>query len=340
MQIMSRDRVILLFVGVSVFLQLGTLWQLVAPVSNVFTSPVVWLSIHCVTAVLYGLSSGYWLGLKTALNPISVAFLMGVMALCMPGIGGVAALVSIVVANKIWLNRSAESTDFVVTENTPLPFTTPIGRKATLPDSRGFVEQLRYSSDTESLYQKVLSSGNIRNSISVSVLREAVTHSDERIRLTAYQILDRKVNELNAEIQRLEAHAVSVHSDSRGITWLQVANNYWELLTLERGDAVARAQLLKKAIQAASNSVAHDSKNRNAYLVLGRVCLEDRNVDLAAESLQQSIDLGMPRDKVVPYLAEAAFGRRDFKKVKQLLASLDDAFKQCPPLKQVVEYWA
>ena len=112
------------------------------------------------------------------------------------------------------------------------------------------------------------------------------------------------------------------------------------MLTLERGDTVAREQLLKKAIHAATQSVAFDRENRNAHLVLGRVCVENRNYDLAAKALQESLNLGMPRDKVVPYLAEVAFGRREFKKVQQLLGSLDDAFKQYPPLKQIVEYWA
>lgn len=337
---MPRNLLLPIAVGVAACFQLATLWQLIAPLSDTLSAPVVWLSLHLVTSTLFGLFSGYWLGAITSLKSGSTAFFMGGMTLCMPGIGGIAALVSILVANKVWLNRSAEATDFVVTDNTPLPFTTPMGRKASKPDSRGFVEQLRYSTDNDDLYQKVLSSSNIRNSISVSVLREAVTHSDERIRLTAYQILDRKVNEINAEIQRLEARANSGGFGSQGITWLQIANNYWELLTLERGDAVARKQLLKKAIHAATQCVAQDPKNRNAHLVLGRVCLENREYDLAAAALQQSLKLGMPRDKVVPYLAEVAFGRREFQKVRQLLASLDDAFKQYPPLKQVVEYWA
>ena len=337
---MSRDLLLILAVIVASCLQLVILWQLVAPASDVFASPIVWLLLHVTTSALFGLFAGLWLGGRTALKWRSISIFMGFMAFCMPGIGGAAALASIFIANSVWLSRSAEVTDYVVTENTPLPFTTPIGRKALVPDGRGFVEQLRYSSDTDDLYQKVLSSSNIRNSISESVLREAVTHSDERIRLTAYQILDRKVNELNAEIQRLEARSKEMAWGEQGIVWLQISSNYWELLTLERGDEVARKQLLKKAIHAATMSVSQDQNNRNAHLVLGRISLENRDYDLASAALQQSISLGMPRDKVVPYLAEAAFGRREFNKVQQLLSSLDDAFKQYPPLKQVVEYWA
>jgi len=193
--------------------------------------------------------------------------------------------------------------------------------------------------DAETMYQKVLSSSYIRNSLSVDVLREAVSNSDERIRLTAYQILDRKVNELNAEIQRLEKSAASQDSKSSATTWLQIANNYWELLTIEKSDPIARKQLLKKSIEAAKRSVSENEENRNAHLVLGRVCLAASDYNAAEKALMRSLALGMPRDKVVPYLAEVAYCKREFRKVHQLLRTLDDSFKQYPPLKQVAEYW-
>ncbi len=337
---MSRDRLLLVLIILVSLLQLLLVWQLISPSLEIFASKWVWLTLHSVTAALFGCCAGYWMGANTQLKSKPVAFYMGIMALCMPGVGGAAALVSAWIGYRVWVNREADLNDFVVTENTSLPFTTPIGRKASVPDSRGFVEQLRYSDDSDNLYQKVLSSSYIRNSISVDVLREAVSHSDERIRLTAYQILDRKVNDLNAEIQRLETLASNNSSDSLGIMWLQIANNYWELLTLERGDAVARRQLLKKAVAAAKKSVGFDSENRNAQLVLGRVCIAHGDFDTAEIALEKALTLGMPTDKVVPYMAEVAFGKREFKKVQQLLASLDDAFKQYPPLKQVAEYWA
>jgi len=336
----SRDLIFLPLSLLSACAQMVLLWQLVSPAYPFLESPFTWLALHVVTAVLFGFSSGYWLGGNTPLKATSSAYLLAIIAIAMPGVGGMSAFIAIAIGHRVWEQRELDVTDFVVTENIALPFTTPIGRKAMVPDSRGFVEQLRYSDDSDLLYQKVLSSGYIRNSISVGVLREAVTHSDERIRLTAYQILDRKINELNTEIQRLEEQAGDGDAESQGTTWLLIANNYWELLTLESGDAVARQQLLIKAIYAARKSVSKDSNNRNAHLVLGRAQLTNREFNAADVSLQRAMSLGMPADKVVPYLAEAAFGKREFKKVKQLLGSLDDAFKSYPPLKQVAEYWS
>ncbi len=320
-------------------LQLLLLWQLLSPWFEILEHSLIWLGLHALSAAAFGWVTGNWIASFTNIEAKPTSWFLGIMTLCMPGVGGISSLIALIVAYRVWKNRDAESTDFVITENTDLPFTTPSGRKASVPDSRGFVEQLRYSKDSDALYQKVLSSSYIRNSISVDVLREAVKHSDERIRLTAYQILDRKVNALNAEIQRLEAVAQKGSQSARSTTWLQIANNYWELLTLERGDEVARKQLLKKAISSAKQSVNEDRTNRNAFLVLGRVSLAAGELNAADVAFQKAMALGMPADKVVPYLAEVAFGKRDFRKVQQLLDSLDDAFKKYPPLRQVVEYW-
>jgi len=336
----SRDIALFPITVIAALLQLFLLSQLVYPLVGVLANPVFWLAFHVASAVFFGLAAGYWLGAHTDLKSSSAAVMLGIMALCMPGVGGIAAFLAVSIGHHVWEKRAAEITDLVVTENIALPFTTPIGRRASVPDSRGFIEQLRYSDDSDALYQKVLSSGYIRNSISVGVLREAVTHSDERIRLTAYQILDRKVNDLNSEIQRLEAEADTGDIESQGTTWLQVANNYWELLTLENSDLVARQQLLKKVIDSAKKSVSCNSENRNAHLVLGRACLADKKFNQADVAFQRAMSLGMPADKVVPYLAEVAFGKREFGKVKKLLESLDNAFKEYPPLKQVTEYWS
>lgn len=337
---MWRNSLLLPLIVVAACLQMIIVWQLIAPSIPLLASPVGWLAVHAVTAVLFGCVAGVWIGAFSQLNAKAMAVFIACCGLFMPGVGGLSCFIALAVAHRVWVRRESDVTDYVVTENTALPFTTPIGRKAMVPDSRGFVEQLRYSKDADAMYQKVLSSSYIRNSLSVDVLREAVSNQDERIRLTAYQILDRKVNDLNAEIQRLEKNAQSQDARNSSNTWLQIANNYWELLTIERSDPIARKQLLKKSVEAAKRSVNENTNNRNAYLVLGRTCLASSNYEQAESALLTSLKLGMPKDKVVPYLAEVAFGKREFKNVHLLLNTLDNSFKQYPPLKQVSEYWA
>jgi len=93
-------------------------------------------------------------------------------------------------------------------------------------DSRGFVEQLIFSNQTNALYKKVLASDNIQSSLSVAALKQGVKHSNEQIRLTAYQILDKKATNLNRQIQQLEDLAQGQGVEDQSNTWLQIASNY------------------------------------------------------------------------------------------------------------------
>ena len=59
----------------------------------------------------------------------------------------------------------------------------------------------------------------------------------------------------------------------------------------------------------------------------------------AGEAFKHALHLGMPKEKVMPYLAEVAFNKREFGLVAEYLAVIDDAFKAYPPLKHVAGYW-
>lgn len=250
------------------------------------------------------------------------------------------------VAGSMWygLKRADERQRLVnywqLTKNPELPFTTPIGRRVGAYDSRGFVEQLTFDQDTDGLYRKVLAAANVRSSLSVDALKTAVQHQEERVRLTGYQSLDRKITALNLEIQRLEKATEQQQEDEKSNTWLHIASNYWELLTLEKDEPIARRQLLDKAATAAFKSTELNHRNRNAFYTLGRVSLLQGNTSLASRALERAYELGMPRETVVPYLAEVAFKQRNFAQVRELLQSIDSAFRQYPPLRQVAEYWA
>jgi len=228
-----------------------------------------------------------------------------------------------------------------ITRNVDLPYTAPLNRLHAKLDSRGIAEQLLFDQETDEVYKKVLSSRNIRNSESADVLKSAVAHPDERVRLTAFQAMDKKVSSLNRDIQRLEREAErSSGKQNKTATQLQIATNYLELLTLEDDEPVARAQLLDKAASAALQAITFTPKNPNAHFLFGRVALAQGENKRAMTAFGQAIKFGMSKDKVLPYQAEAAFKARDFDQVKDSLNSIDRAFTAYPPLRQVAEYWA
>ena len=304
-------------------------------------SPIVWLLVH---AILSALGAGCAARLLSDVARESKQhkrfyMLLFALAFLIPFAGTAATFISLYYGFREALLRHREPDYWKLTPRAELPFTTPKGRIATQVDSRGFSEHLIYSKDYDDLYRKVLAVANIQTALSVNTLKQAMRHPDERIRLTSYKTLDKKVSDLNREIQSLEKIVNTDDNAESSNTWLQIASNYWELLTLERGEPIARAQLLKKASAAAIKAVAELPINRNAHFILGRVSLMQGDTRRAKVALERSMALGMPKDKVLPQLAEVAYMVRDFPRVKELLSRLDPATRAYPPLSHVAGYW-
>jgi len=121
---------------------------------------------------------------------------------------------------------------------------------------------------------------------------------------------------------------------------LQIAHNYWELLTLEEDEPVAREELLAKAEEHALQAILLAPKNVNAHFILGQISLKQNNNDKAITALERSVALGIPKDKALPYIAEALFKLRNFKRLRRTLDDISPAFRSYPPLSNVIEFWA
>jgi len=338
-----QSRKLLCWIG-AVLLVMSTLLQFVLFYSLVWKQGLnlgipLWLGMHVLATFLAAI------GTVMIANHIIDGPVLGMGALSLlvgltiPVVGALGLALAVLIGAFVANRRNAEEIYWQTTNNINLPFTTPIGRKVSKYDSRGFVEQLMYSDDNSDLYKKVLAASNIKAALSVSLLKKAVEHTDDKIRLTAYQTLDRKVTGLNREIQRLEKKANVLEGLDKSNTWLQIASNYWELLTLEKEEPIARRQLLSKAAEAARKSISILPDNRNAHFTLGRILLMQRNPKDASAAFTVAMKLGMPREKIMPYLAEAAFDSREYHKIPKLLNSIDDAFKHYPPLSHVAQYW-
>jgi len=302
--------------------------------------PVIWLVLHAVASIVAALAINVFISELITEKSKSFNFYCFSICLSMPFVGTIGCLGAMIYGIYHSNNRHEENVYWQFTKNADLPFTAPLGRKISKLDSRGFVEQLIFSKQNNALYKKILASDNIQTSLSVAALKQGVKHSNEQIRLTAYQILDKKVTSLNRQIQQLEDLAQGQGAEDQSNTWLQIASNYWELLTLEKDEPIAREQLLDKALNAAMNAVKIMPTNRNAHFTLGRVSLLQKKERMAAAAFERSMALGMPVEKAMPYRAEAAFLARDFKKVVESINQVDASYKAYPPLSHLAAYWS
>lgn len=325
--------------GLSLLVQ-GYLLGALATGAGIGALPLLWALVHIVSCAIGAVAITYFASFLTPGNPKHLYFYCFSLCVSMPLVGAIGGLGALIYGIYHSNNRHDEHVYWQFTKNAELPFTAPLGRQVSKPDSRGFSEQITYSDNADELYKKVLAAGNIRNALSVGALKNAIKHSDDRIRLTAYQTLDKKVTQLNKEIQKLEGAARGQGAKDQSNTWLQIASNYWELLTLEKDEPIAREQLLKKASEAAINAVRILPTNRNAHFTLGRVALLQNKDRMAAVAFERAMALGMPVEKAMPYRAEAAFQARDFNKVAESINEVEDSFKAYPPLCHLAGYWS
>ena len=301
---------------------------------------LAWCIGHAaVAAVAAGVTTSAWLPGPDAVSRRRLCVLCLGLNLALPLAGVLGTNLALVRGIRIARRRRHGEDYWRVTPHPTLPFTTPANRTRAALDGRGLSEQLMFDANGSGLYRKVLAAGRMSSARSVDALRAGVRHADERIRLTAYQTLDRKSSALNDEIDRLRARAAEQQGRERADTWLQVASNYWELLTLEQNEPVARAQLLQRADEAALEAIIAWPSSRNAHYTLARIALRRGDSARAEVGLARAQALGMPASTTLPYRAEAAFLERDFPRVKRLLAGIDTAFTDYPPLRAVAAHW-
>ncbi len=300
----------------------------------------VWLFAHTLASLLAAFCTVAMLSTLVPGRRTPLIALFFVTGFFLPFVGALGLWLSVTFGAIIARGRHQEEVFWQFTSNADLPFAAPIDRPLPKLDSRGFIEQLSFDAETDKLYNKVAASKHIRDSQSGPILKSAVGHDNERIRLVAYQMLDKKVSNINSEIQRLEADAQAAVGSGKSNIHLQIANNYWELLTLEDDEPVARAELLRKAHHHASTAIELDPRNVNAHFILGQIALKQDDSNHAVSAFEQAISLGISEDKVLPYIAEAAYKMRDFVKLRATLASVSPAYRAYPPLSNVTEYWA
>jgi TRAP-type C4-dicarboxylate transport system permease small subunit len=163
------------------------------------------------------------------------------------------------------------------------------------------------------------------------------------IRLLAYGILDNREKGLTqrilAERAKLDGKSQpAATGDARRAANKALAQLYSELIYehLVKGDVYRNAA--DQADAYASAALEADPRDASLWRLRGRLALDQRELDAADAMLQRAIDCGFPRERMLPYLAEVAFLRHDYARVRALLAEVDK-HGSLPTLRPVLDYW-
>jgi len=163
------------------------------------------------------------------------------------------------------------------------------------------------------------------------------------IRLLAYGILDNREKGLTqrilAERAKLDGKSQpAATGDERRAANKALAELYSELIYehLVKGDVYRNAA--DQADAYANAALEADPADASLWRLRGRLALDRGDLDAAADMLQRAIDAGFPRERMLPYLAEVAYLRHDYPRVRELLAEVD-RHGTLPTLRPLLDYW-
>ncbi len=204
---------------------------------------------------------------------------------------------------------------------------------------RSMSEQLSFHENPALLFQKLAATRSMPNDSAIAILKNGLKHADESIRLLAYSQLDARISRLNKTINSLEQE-IRTECGSRTVNrHLQLARLYWDLMSLEQGEQEVLEQVLDKAKNHLVTAIRISPGNMNAFFILGQIELKRNQLELSEHAFKLAIKFGFSKDKVLPYLAETAYQKRDFFKVKKYLRQINPVYLSYPPASKIAEQW-
>lgn len=217
----------------------------------------------------------------------------------------------------------------------------PIGRKESGPIARGGMRAriTQHSVPTEQRLQSIAALQHMPVMAASPLLRNLLDDKAEDIRLVAFGMLDKEEKKIAERIHALNQQPVPTTATKRYQREKQLAELYWELTYsgLVYGDL--RSYTLTHALSHAESALAVNNKAAGVHFLAGRILNALGREEEAERRMHQAIELGIPKQRTQPYLAEFAFKRGDYQSTRKLLDNMH-ASQLTPHLQPVVDYWS
>jgi hypothetical protein len=174
------------------------------------------------------------------------------------------------------------------------------------------------------------------------VLQEMLADPLDDIRLLAYGSLENKEKALTQKIlaeRAKRAAARALPASERARIDKALAELYSELIYQQLVTGDVHEHAIGQADHFAISALTLTPHDAALWRLRGRLALARRDLAAADQMLGNAIACGFPRDRLVPYLAESAYWRRDFSGVRRLLGELDRR-TITPVLQATLDCWA
>ena len=191
---------------------------------------------------------------------------------------------------------------------------------------------------TESRLRALLTVQSMPARTANPLIREMLSDPSEDLRLIAYGILDTREKNINARIHAATRELGKAPQARRAALHKQVAELYCELIHQGLVQGGLREHAAGQAREHLERAMAFDTADPSTQLLMGQIALSAGDYGGAHSALQRALALGLPKARVLPYLAEVAFQTRRFDEVRSIAARLA-AQPDVQGSDRVMQYW-
>ena len=254
-----------------------------------------------------------------------------------PIFGSIGIFIALVLG--IWKQKKIKNKNKIwrLTGRALIPNKAPNIYKKLKFSAHGMLSRLQKSGNLKEHLGIVLATRFMREENAVPLLNLALRNPQDDVRLIAFTLLEKQNASINANIERLQK---SLSQDEKSTKiHIAIAKNYLRLVLLNLIQAEMKEQVLDTANQHLTKALNEDFSDRNGHFILGQVLLEKGRIDKAESAFNRAFELGFAPSNIYYFLAQIAYQRRQFHKVKEYLAKIPIEYRRYPPLDKIAAYW-
>ncbi len=179
----------------------------------------------------------------------------------------------------------------------------------------------RSAENAEHRFQTLLLTRFLPPRQAILVLKLALKDPSDEVRLFAFSRIERFRSSIESNIKALEQARIAGGDDAARVV-LRLAENHWELAYLGLAEGAMRTHALTEARKHAREAADLAPEVAPTHFMLGRILMALAEYVPASASFTRAFNLGYPRKRVVVYLAECAFRRREYDVLPAMLREL------------------
>ncbi len=163
--------------------------------------------------------------------------------------------------------------------------------------------------------------------------------ASDDIRLVAYGLLDGREKKITEQIHRELVNLRSaINTEMQLVVLRHLAELYWEMVYAGLAQGDLRIHTLNQALSFSDEALKLAQQDAGMLFLKGRILHELKRHEEAQLILESAMAHGLPESRVLPYLVEIAFDRRDLNKVQNMLMRIS-ASQITPVMKNAINFW-